>query len=398
MPSAPRQRQHDIVLFGGTGFAGGLTAEYLAAHAPAELRWALAGRNRARLEALRTRLTDINAACAQLPLLEVELDQAEGVAEVVTSTRLVITTVGPYLRHGEALVAACAAAGTDYVDLTGEPEFVDTMWLKYHEQAVASGARIVHSCGFDSIPHDLGAWYTVQQLPENASLRVEAFVRTNGGFSAGTLHSAIGQFARLREAGQRARHRREREGRPSARRVRKLPARIHRDAALGTWVVPMPTIDPQIVRRSARALGRYGPDFGYAHYLQLKNFSNVVKLLAGLAGLVALARFGPTRRWLLARKTAGEGPSVEQRARSRFSVRFRGRSLGDAPREVVCEVSGGDPGYTETAKMLAESALCLACDELPTCAGQVTTAQAMGGKLVERLQRAGIVFKLITGD
>ena len=126
---------HDVVVFGATGFTGGLTAEYLAAHAPPSTRWALAGRSANKLEQVRGRLAEINPACAELELLRADATDPESLRRIAESTKVVITTVGPYIRYGEPLVAACAAAGTDYVDLTGEPEFVDLMWLRYHEQA-----------------------------------------------------------------------------------------------------------------------------------------------------------------------------------------------------------------------------------------------------------------------
>lgn len=394
--STDKDLPYDVLLFGATGYTGGLTAKYLAQHAPSTLRWALVGRNHDKLNAVRQRLTAINPACAELSLLKVDVTDAASVKQAVRSARVVITTVGPYIRHGEPLVAACAEAGTDYVDLTGEPEFVDLMWLRHHRSAVASGARIVHCCGFDSIPHDLGVYYTVQQLPADQPLRVEGFVRASGQFSAGTYHSAIDAMSRLRQYAKLSRQRRKQEGRPDGRLIRKLPARIHHEAALKSWVVPMPTIDPQVVRRSARALDRYGPDFGYAHYVQVKKLAGVAALTGGVAALFTLAQFKPTRKWLLARKQSGEGPTAEQRASGRFRVRFHGRTVNDdAARSVVCQVSGGDPGYVETAKMLAESALCLAFDKLPKCAGQVTPAMAMGDALIKRLQRAGIVFEVV---
>lgn len=395
---ATEDRSRDILLFGATGFTGGLTAEYLARHAPAGLRWALAGRNADKLEAVRRRLAEINPDCAELPLEVVDINDSEAVNSAVRTARVVITTIGPYIRYGEPLVAACAAAGTDYVDLTGEPEFVDRMWLGYHRMAVGSGARIVHSCGFDSIPHDLGAYYTVCQLPEDQPLRVEGFVRVNGQFSAGTYHSAVEAMGRLKGYATIARQRRQQEDRPTDRKINKLPARVRREPGLKGWVVPMPTVDPQVVRRSARALACYGPDFGYAHYLQVKKLSTVATLAAGGAALVTLAQLGPTRRWLLSRKQSGEGPTVEQRERARFRVRFHGRVVGEDHPSVVCEVRGGDPGYGETAKMLSESALCLALDELPECAGQVTPAVAMGDALINRLRAAGIVFETLDPD
>ncbi|MDQ6745208.1 MAG: saccharopine dehydrogenase NADP-binding domain-containing protein, partial [Actinomycetota bacterium] len=200
-------REHDIVLFGATGFTGGLTAEYLAANAPGGLRWALAGRNASKLEGVRSRLAQIDAGLAELPLLEADVTDEPSMRSVAEATRVVITTVGPYIRYGEPLVAACAKAGTDYVDLTGEPEFVDLMWLAHHEEAQRSGARIVHSCGFDSIPYDLGALYTVQRLPEAAPIKLEGFVRAGGTFSGGTYQSAVEAMGRLRQSMRTARER-----------------------------------------------------------------------------------------------------------------------------------------------------------------------------------------------
>lgn len=392
MPARSSTRSHDIVLFGATGFTGGLTAEYLARHAPESLRWALAGRNLAKLEAVRTRLAAINPICSTLPVLEADSTDAASLQRVAAASRVVITTVGPYILHGEGLVAACAEAGTDYVDLTGEPEFVDLMWLKYHERALRSGARIIHCCGFDSIPHDLGAWFTVQQLPSQVPLTVEGYVRVTGKFSAGTYHSAINAFARIRNSQKLHRERRAREERPAGRRVAGVPARLKKTPGLDTWAMPFPTVDPQIVLRSAAALDRYGPDFRYGHYMQLRTLSQVAGIGGGVGALVALAQLKPTRDWLLSKFKSGQGPDEKTRARSRFTVRFIGSGGG---RRIVTEVSGGDPGYGETSKMLAESALCLALDTLPERAGQLTTAAAMGEPLVARLQAAGIRFQVI---
>jgi short subunit dehydrogenase-like uncharacterized protein len=385
-------RIYDIVLFGASGFTGGLTAEYVARHAPSGLRWALAGRNAEKLKLVRARLADINAACRELPLLDADADDTASIQRVAAATRVVITTVGPYLKYGEPLVAACAAAGTDYVDLTGEPEFVDRMWLKYHEQAERSGARIVHCCGFDSIPHDLGVYFTVQHLPADAPLTVEGFVRAGGEFSGGTFHSAVNQFARLREYRKVSRQRRAREPRAPDRKVGSTRQGIRYDKSLKTWVVPMPTIDAQIVRRSAAAHGRYGPDFRYGHYVQVKKLGSVVGLVAGVGSLLAASQIRFAREKLLKLKQPGQGPSAEKRGKSWFRVIFVGRGGG---KTVRCEVSGGDPGYGETSKMLAESALCLAQDTLPKAAGCLTPVQAMGDALMARLQKAGIQFKVL---
>jgi short subunit dehydrogenase-like uncharacterized protein len=383
-------RRFDLVLFGATGFTGELTADYLAEHAPAGCRWALAGRNRDKLEAVRERLVRTHPAAADVELLVADSTDEASLREVARSTRVVITTVGPYLLYGEPLVRACAEAGTDYVDLTGEPEFVDRMYLEHHETAVGTGARIVHACGFDSVPHDLGAYFTVQQLGSEAPIRLRGVVRSNATFSGGTFHSAVTAMSRARHMRDAMVARRRKEPRPEGRRSRGIAGKPHRDPVLGYWLLPLPTIDPFVVVRSGAALASYGPDFGYSHYAGLKTLRYTVGGAAGAGMLAAVAQVPPARNALLKRIKPGDGPSEGRRAKSWFTVDFVARSGG---RTMRTRVSGGDPGYTETAKMLAESALSLAYDDNPPTAGQVTTAVAMGDNLLARLQAAGIRFE-----
>ncbi|AJF68203.1 saccharopine dehydrogenase [Streptomyces vietnamensis] len=384
-------RPYDVVLFGATGFVGELTAEYLAEHAPAECRWALAGRSLGKLEALRDRLAAGRPHLAALPLVVADSADPGSLRELAESARVVATTVGPYVWHGEGLVAACAEAGTDYLDLTGEAEFVDLMFVRHDARARETGARIVHACGFDSVPHDLGVYFTVRQLPEDVPLRVDGFVRAGAAFSGGTFASALTAFGRGREILRAAHERRLHEPRLVGRRARAPLGGPRFSRETGTWALPLPTLDPQVVTRSAAALERYGPDFRYRHYASVKTLPMAVGGTAVIGASVAAAQLPPVRSWLMGRYGSGEGPSAERRARSWFSVRFVGEGGG---RRVFTEVSGGDPGYDETAKMLAESALCLAFDPLPKTAGQVTTAAAMGDALTARLQAAGIRFRV----
>ncbi len=391
MPAENAPRDHDVVVLGATGFTGGLTAAYLAEHAPEGLRWALAGRNQEKLRAVRDRLAAIDPALSELPLLQADSSDEASLLALARSTRVVITTVGPYLEHGEPLVGACAAAGTDYVDLTGEPEFVDRMYLEHHDAAVASGARIVHACGFDSIPHDLGAWFTVQQLGAGDPITLRGVVRAGGKASGGTLHSALGAMSRARQMREAMVARRQKEGRPEGGRTsRAVAGKPHRDGTLGLWLLPMPTLDPFVVARSGAALESYGPDFRYSHYAGLKTLRYTVGGAVAVSGLLLAAQVKPLRNLLKSRLPQGEGPSEQQRAKSWFTVDFVGESAG---KTVHTRVSGGDPGYGETAKMLAESALCLALDDNPTTAGQVTTATAMAENLLARLQKAGMKFE-----
>jgi short subunit dehydrogenase-like uncharacterized protein len=266
------------------------------------------------------------------------------------------------------------------------------MYVRHHAKAAETGARIVHCCGFDSIPHDLGAYFTVKQLPEDVPIKVEGYVRVAGTPSGGTLESALTAFSRVRQLAKVSGERKRMEPRPKERRVRGIRGAPKRVSTLGAWALPMPTIDPQIVIRSARALDRYGPDFSYGHYFAVKSLPVAAGIPVGAAALFAAAQVPPARRWILSRRKPGEGPSPEQIEKGWFKVRFEGEGGGG---RVVTQVSGGDPGYGETSKMLGESALSLAEDDLPDTAGQVTTAQAMGDALIERLQRAGLTFEVL---
>jgi short subunit dehydrogenase-like uncharacterized protein len=380
-------RAFDIVLFGATGFTGTLTAEHLAAHAPAGTRWALAGRDGRRLRALRDRLG------VRVEVVEADAGDARSLGELAESARVLITTVGPYIRYGEPLVAACAAAGTDYVDLTGEPEFVDRVYLAHHATAERTGARLVHACGFDSIPPDLGALFTVQQLPADQPIHMRGYISASGRPSGGTFDTVLTNFARWRTAGQAHRNRRRAEPALRSGNVHSAPGRPHHQPAIRAYALPMNSIDPQIVLRSARALDAYGPDFSYGHFAAVRTPVAAAGLAVVAGGAFALAQIGPARRALRRLRPAGTGPSAQQRATAWFKMRFVADG-GD--QRIVTEVAGGDPGYGETAKMLAESALCLAHDQLPAVAGQLTTAVAMGDALRTRLEKAGITFRVLT--
>ena len=388
----PTSRTYDVVLLGATGFTGRLTARYLARHVPAGCRWALAGRNPTKLEQVRAELAETDPALADLPLLHAESGDPASLRDLAEQARVVATTVGPYLEHGATLVAACAEAGTDYVDLTGEPEFVDRMYVAHHARAVETGARIVHACGFDSVPHDLGVYFTMQHLPSGLPTRVRGLVRSNATFSGGTFASALTAMSRGAQMKRASAARRRVEPRPEGRRVRATARRPHHDEETGFWLVSLPTIDPLVVKRSAAALESYGPDFEYAHYAAVRRLPVMAAGIAGVGALAAAAQVGPLRRRLVRWVPQGEGPSEERRSRSHFSVRFVGEAGGTT---VHTKVSGGDPGYDETATMLAESALCLAFDDNPPTAGQVTTAVAMGDHLLARLQRAGLRFEVL---
>ena len=385
----PDGRTYDIVLLGATGFTGGLVAEHLARRlAGTGARWAVAGRSVDRLDAVRDRL----ATLGHEPAVEtVDVHDLVGLLRLAEQTRVLATTVGPYAEHGELVVQACIRSGTDYCDITGEPAFVDRIIDRYDGDARAQGVRVVPCCGFDSIPHDLGVRFTVDQLPADQPLTVRGYVRARGLPSGGTWQSAVRAMGET-DLGSVAGPRPATSG---GRRARSLPVRIQRVDELGAWGVPLPTIDPAVVLRSARALDAYGPDFRYGHYAHVKRLPTVAGMVGGAGLLMGLARIGPTRDLLLRLRSSGDGPSPEQREAGWFQCTFLGESA-DGQR-VTTRVAGGDPGYTETAVMLGETALSLAQDDdLPDVAGVLTTAQAFeGGALQRRLQDQGMVFEVV---
>ena len=373
---SPTERPVDITLFGATGFVGRLIAAYLAGRAPRSVRLAFAGRDRERLEALRHELR------REVEIVVADVDDPASLARMAAATRVLLTTVGPYARSGEPVVRACVEQGADYLDLTGEPGFVAAIRAAHDEQARARGVLVVPCCGFDSIPTDLGVLFTVLQLPRDRPITVAGYVEGRGGFSGGTLASALGAMAAPARASS--------SSSAGSGRARPRP-RLHFQPRLHRWGAPMPTIDPVIARRSASLRGDYGPDFSYEHYAAMPSLPALGAATVVVGALALAARVPPARALLTRLRPPGSGPSAERRAKSWFKVSFVGRA-GDA--EVLTEVSGGDPGYDETARMAGETALCFALerDKFLVKGGVATTASSAGEALLRRLQAAGLSF------
>jgi short subunit dehydrogenase-like uncharacterized protein len=402
-------KELDLVLFGATGFTGKLVAEYLAkkhAGAPKGLRWALAGRSPDKLERVRDDLTAIDPALRDLPLLVGDTLDPRAVTGIVRRTRVVCTTVGPFGKYGSLLVGACADEGVHYCDITGETPWIRAMIDAHHARAEATGARIVHCCGFDSIPSDLGVLTVHDHLARRGGRIAEAHmrvVRMKGGASGGTIASMMNILEEARDPAVR-----RRLGDPYVLYPDGAPrgpdrgdsTGPRRDEDTGRWTAPfvMAAINTRIVRRSNALSGfAYGEQFRYDEAMDMgpgpAGFARAAAFSAGLAGFVALAALPPGRdvlgRFLPA---PGEGPSREERERGGFRIVIHAR--GDAGDRVTGTIEGtSDPGYGETSKMLGESALCLAQDDLPARGGILTPATAMGMKLVERLRAAGMTFR-----
>lgn len=389
----------DILVFGATGFTGQLVCEYLAAHAPKSVRWRVAGRRADALLDVAKRHESSN--CPPAGVAIGASDDPAALKVLAERSRVVITTVGPYAKHGGPLAHACAEAGTDYLDITGEPTFVARTIVEEDAIAKKTGARLVSCCGFDSIPHDLGAYFTMKTLRDRgikgSPVTMRGAVRSKGTFSGGTWHSAIHAMASFKkDRHESARARKTLPPLSPGRVVRPLARGLHYDRALHAWLCPLPTIDPEVVLRSARELeDLYGKDFRYGHYARVKSIGTVAVGGAAVGALFGLAQIGKTRDLLLKVRSPGEGPSPETRAKSWFEVTFVAEAGGQ---KVVTKVSGKDPGYTETAKMISEAALCFALDDdqLPDRCGVLTPALAFEEVLIDRLEAAGIRFETET--
>lgn len=381
------EKKHEIVVFGATGFTGSLVVRYLAERGKLG-SWAIAGRNREKLEELRARTLRITPD-ARVDVIVADASDRDSLLRMAASATVVLTTAGPFAKYGEPVVRACIDEKAHYADITGEPEYVDRLIERYDAVAAERKLRIVNCCGFDSIPHDLGVLMVVGALaPVTSKLTVEAFVRSRGRFSGGTWTSAIEAFAGYREYQQQ---KRKMERPRSERRVGSVPMRVRYEPRVRGWLCPLPTIDPQIVKRSARAMEEYGPDFRYGHYAVFKHASNIALTAAGVGAIIAGAQIPPIKKRLLELQKPGEGPSERARARHWFEVRIVGKTDG---RTIEGVVAGRDPGYDETAKMVSESAIALLKNETRDAYGVLTPAQAFGMKLVERLRNADMTFRI----
>ncbi|MEO1079962.1 MAG: saccharopine dehydrogenase NADP-binding domain-containing protein [Pseudomonadota bacterium] len=383
-------RELDIVVYGASGFTGRLVAEYLAAKNGHGLRWAMAGRNAEKLAAVRDEI----GAPADTPIVTADSADPASIRAMAESCRVVITTVGPYQLYGAELVAACAAAGTDYVDLCGEPLWMADMIAAHGDAAAASGARIVFSCGFDSIPFDLGVLFLQDAAKESLGAvcpRVRGRVRAmNGEFSGGTAASLGATMAAIQKEPELLQKLVDPFCLADGFRGPEQPAdnKPREDELLGQWVAPfiMATINSKNVHRSNALMGHpYGEDFRYDEMMltgpgeQGKAVAEMVASSNPLGGEDA--------------PKPGEGPSRESREAGNYDILFVGTSADG--QEIRAGVSGDmDPGYGSTSKMIAESAVCLIEDCADVSGGIYTPAPALGQRLIKRLvAHAGLDFR-----
>ncbi|GGC16018.1 saccharopine dehydrogenase family protein [Cellulomonas carbonis] len=401
-----RARDHDVVVFGASGFVGALVAEHLAHHAPPGTRVALAGRSRERLERVRAGLP---GPASTWPVVVADAGDPVSLAALAASTRVVVSTVGPYLRHGMPVVEACARAGTHYADLTGEAPFVRAVVDRFDDVARSTGARLVHACGYDSVPSDLAVLTLHRRVVADdagALAHVRLVARARGGVSGGTLATMRGVVELAASD-------------PAARRLLADPFSLSPDRATepdvpqppdapapgravdGGWVTafPMASFNSRVVRRSNALLGwAYGRTLRYGEVMAAgrgaRGAARALGITAGL-GLAAAAFALPPTRALLDRvlPEPGTGPDEQTRRDGWFRMDVHATTTTGRHYRAVAAGSG-DPGYAATAVMIGEAALALAHDDdrLPDRAGSLTPATGLGDVLVDRLRAAGHTY------
>lgn len=405
------ERDYDLVVWGATGFTGALACEYLLERygADGELRWAIAARNPDKLAALKAGL---GTGAEPLPALIADSHDPVSLDAMASSTRVVLTTVGPYAQHGSELVAACVRKGTDYCDLAGEVQWIRRMIDQHQSDARQSGARIVHCCGFDSVPMDIGAWFLQREAEKRSGaccLSITLFVRSiRGGASGGTMASMLNVMREARADRATARVLADpyglnpQDGRRGPDGRDQQGVRYHSQAR--SWTAPfvMASVNTRVVRRSHALLDHpWGKDFSYNEAIStgsgLAGWFRAATTTAGVMGLVFAASYGWTRR-LLERTVLpkpGEGPDRDTRESGYFTL----NQIGELPDGTLIRsrITGDrDPGYGSTSKMLAECAVCLAKRETDCEGGSWTPASAMAAPLIARLRsNAGLDFEII---
>jgi short subunit dehydrogenase-like uncharacterized protein len=406
------QPQYDLIVFGATSFVGQILSQYLVDTygVDGDVRWAAAGRSLSKLEALKGSLGE---GAVALPLIAADASDETALQTMCDKTRVVISTVGPYALYGEPLVKICAESGTDYCDLTGEVQWIRQMVTKYEAKAKASGARIVHCCGFDSIPSDMGVYFLQQQAQEQFGepcIRVKMRVKAiKGEASGGTVASLMNV---VKEAGKSPALRKELanpysvcpEGYGSGKRQPDVKTGVY-DDDFSVWIAPfvMAAINTRIVQRSNALFDNaYGVGFEYDEAMitgkGMKGWAAAQGMTIGLGGFMLASAIKPTR-WLLERfvvPAPGEGPSPEAQKNGYYDLRFIGKTADG--RLIKAKVTGDqDPGYGSTAKMLGQAGLCLAQDFPKTEkeGGFWTPSTMFGDKLIERLvANAGLTFEV----
>tara|TARA_B100000700_G_scaffold185389_1_gene204270 strand:+ start:156 stop:1250 length:1095 start_codon:yes stop_codon:yes gene_type:complete len=363
-------KKYDFVVFGATGFTGQLIVEYLSNHKEtSQLKWAVAGRSKSKLDSLYN----------SIDTLVVDSFDIESIDSMCKISKLIITTVGPYSIFGENLIKSCIQYSTHYVDLTGEPDFVNTIQKKYSTKALEKNTIIINCCGLESIIPDLGTYITVNKMSSNEK-NITYYLKSKGQISGGTWASFLNAISLNKITKSNKIYN-------SNNKMKK----IFYNKSFNSWALIFPVIDKQIVYRTSKAFDIYN-NFSFNEYILIKSLKNVIPLLIGIFFISFLAKFKLIKKWLTYLKPSGTGPNKNLRNNHWFKAIFIGEGENETVKTII---SGGDPGYGETSKFISEIALCIINDfsKLKHTKGILTPIECTGDLLIKRLTNAGIKIK-----
>ena len=364
-------KKYDIVVFGGSGFTGKLVCSYLYNHKDAEnINWAVAGRDEAKLSAIADQYS--------IDYIVADSFDLSSLKKMCESTKLVLTTVGPYMLYGENLVYSCIEAGTHYLDLTGEPGFVLNMYKKYRAKAIAKESIVIHCCGFESIPADIAVHETLKHFSED-NIDMSFYLKTKGTISGGTwasfLHSVSSPNALIKS------------GKVRSRKTKKY----FYSRTFKRWVLIFPVVDKYIVNKSIKSKNNF-KKINFNQYVIQKSFFGMLSLVFGVILVSLLSKIKFFKKELLKLIPSGNGPTEKMRAKNWFKVTLISKNKTQM---ATTTISGGDPGYGETSKFISETALAIILDKekLVKEKGILTPIECAGDALVDRLKNAGISIK-----
>ena len=369
------EKEYDLIIHGATGFTGQLICDYLYKHNDSKaIKWAISGRNTSKLEPISKKYN--------VDLFQVDSFENKALDLITSKSKVIISVVGPYAIYGKQLIESCVNNNCHYLDITGESSFVQYVKNKYSKKAIETNTILISCCGFESIPPDIGTYYSIKQLNEE-NIDIKCYMKTKGQISGGTWAS----FLNISSGG---RIKKKIQNRQPKKQDTKNKILFY-NKELKKWALIFPDIDQYIIRRSSKLIDGYGENVRFVKYMLFKSLFKVAALLVPLFFILFLAKFKFSKKWLESFIPSGTGPSEEARAKHWFEYTLIGKT---EKQKIITTVKGGDPGYGETSKFVTEMGLALILnkDELNHKKGVLTPAACAGDVILRRLQKSGIDF------
>ena len=369
------EKEYDLIIHGATGFTGQLICDYLYKHNDSKaIKWGISGRNTSKLEPISKKYN--------VDLFQVDSFENKALDLITSKSKVIISVVGPYAIYGKQLIESCVNNNCHYLDITGESSFVQYVKNKYSKKAIETNTMLISCCGFESIPPDIGTYYSIKQLNEE-NIDIKCYMKTKGQISGGTWASFlnISSDGRIKKKIQ--------NNQPKKQGVKNKILFYNKE--LKKWALIFPDIDQYIIRRSSKLIDGYGENVRFVKYMLFKSLFKVAALLVPLFFILFLAKFKFSKKWLESFIPSGTGPSEEDRAKHWFEYILIGKT---EKQKIITTVKGGDPGYGETSKFVTEMGLALILnkDQLNHKKGVLTPAACAGDVILKRLQKSGIKF------